>query len=388
MEETKKFSEYTIDELNKYRLEHESHFDFVSYLYPNRNFENLELTSAKQRREFFKFMSCYSSNNFSYENRLLQFGIIKRRSHSPIISSMKEWNKIGATIKYPQHAIPFEIKSKVTSYWDRTTSYFLKDTWDKDEIEARERAVKEGKMGKTTQNIYKQIPFLFSASETNLSEQAKKKLLEVYNQYNTSEENKFVFKKELELCEKLGINIKMKDKDLSIEKQIVKVTEDLGSWLFHRHPETNIDVEFKSTGNKDIDKFSVEYALKSEDREIQKELFTRLTLEGLGVDSENVKRTNIFKNSIDNKYAKKVLNSHFTVVHQKAIEISKIILNDQLTKENIQTLNDFMPDRVYKNGYDSYVIPNVKVEETRLDIIHSFSKQQTKDISKVEKVME
>lgn len=388
MEATTKYSDFTVDELKNYRLEHESYYDFISYLYPKQNYEKMDLTSAKQRREFFKFMSCYNSNIFSYENRLLQFGIIKRRGHNPIISSMKEWNKIGATIEYPRQVISYEIKSQVTSYWDRTTNYYLKDTWDKDEIENREQGVKDGKIGKTTQNIYKQIPFLFSASSTNLSEQAKKKLLEVYNQYNSPDENKAVLKKELELCNKLGINIKLKEKSLSIEKQIVYVTEELGSWLFHRHPETNVDVEYQSTGNKDIDKFNLEYALKSDDREIQKDLFTRLTLEGLGIDSENVKRTNVFKNSVDDKYAKRVLNSHLTVVHQKAAEISKMILNNQLTNENIQNLKDFMPDRVYQNGWDSYVILNDKIKETKLEMIHSFSKQQSNNGMKANKVME
>lgn len=388
MEENKNYSDFTVEELNNYRLEYESHYDFISYLHTKSNFEKIDLTSAKQRREFFKFMSCYNSNNFSYENRLLQFGIIKSRYHSPIISSMKEWNKIGVTVKNLKYAIPFEIKSKVNSYWDRANNYYLKDTWDKEEIEAREQAVKDGKMGKTTQNIYKPIPFLFSASQTNLSDQAKKKLLEVYNQYNTLEENKIVLKKELELCEKLGFKVEFNEKNLSVEKQIVAATEALGSWLFHRHPETNVDLEYKPTSNKTLDKYNVEFALNLEERLKQRELFTRLTLEGLGVDSENVKKTSIFKNSMDDKHAKKVLNSHFAVVHQKAIEVSKMIINDQITKENIKTLQDFMPDRVYQTNYDSYVISNEKIEETKLDIIHSFTNQQTKDVAKEEKVME
>lgn len=333
---------------------------------------DIQFDVAKERQEFFKFISGFKSINYSYRNCLILQAQAKALGYAPVFASMKEWNKQKTSIQKGSSGLYLCTPQTLNFYFEKNedgTQTRLPMTWDKDEIKVREQAVKDGKMTKTTRLQFKFIPSIFSITQTNMKEEDKVKYLQQYNAHNTSEENKAVLKKELELCEKLGFKVEKHngqsaigwvayndkvislDENMPVDAQISVLTHELGHYLFHRFPEVNPNV---AKLNKDK-KYNKDYHLSHNDREIQAQLFSHIVLEGLGVDSESeysLRYINgyLFKGERNedlslNEVSKSALNAHLQIVHKEALEFTKVMEAEEITDMDIKNLQDFMPDR-------------------------------------------
>lgn len=348
---------------------------------------DIQFDVAQERQEFFKFLSGFKSANYSYRNCLILQAQAKEHDYAPVFASMKEWNKQKTSVKKGSNGLYLCTPQTFNIYFEKNedgTQSRLPVTFDKDEIKTREEAVKEGSLTKTSRMTFKFIPTIFSITQTNMKEEDKVKYLQQYNSHNTSEQNKAVLKKELELCEKLGFKVQKHsgqsaigwlsynsdvislDENLPVDAQISTLTHELGHYFFHRFPEINPMV----AQNKKDKKYDKTYHLSHNDREIQAQLFSHIVLEGMGVDSESeysLRYINgyLFKGEKNedlslNDVSKSTLNAHLQIVHKHALEFTKVMEAETITDMDIKNLQDFMPDRYIwdKNSQRASVVLN------------------------------
>lgn len=342
--------------------------------------ETINFKDLDECQEFFKFMSCHNSNTYSYRNRMIQFAQIKENNYIPVVASMKEWNKKHVVVMTRDiNPIVLEITSKQDTYYNSEpfNPVPLKNTWDKEEIQARDDMVRKGKLLKHSHINYDYIPCLYSASQTYLSNFSKDKLVDDFYNAGVNVVNlEKHFKKTKELLKKL----KEFEKDTNYEinnnnfffKSLFDYSNEICNCLFHRHPEINGEVnnenrpyyfDFALKTAAELEESKKKFILSDEQQLIQRELFTRLFLEGIGMETK-------YLGDIEGNFTVRLkdipedmLNAHLQIVHKQAVEVSKMIVNDQINEKNLEKLKNFMPDRYYLNDYNqSIVIPNEQIK--------------------------
>lgn len=331
--------------------------------------DSIQFDIAKERQEFFKFISGFNSYNYSYRNCMLLKAQADARGLMPVFASLKEWNKQGTSIKPGQRALLLCTPQKYNVYYSQDENgnpMMLPFTWDKKEIAEREKLVKEGILTKAQKISFSYLPTIFSITQTKMQESEKVAYLQQYNSHNTSEQNLEILNKELALCEKLGIEVVERetgtaalgfidydynkivvDSSMPVDARISTLTHELGHYLFHRHPEINPKLNKSKTKNP--------YMLSHENREIQAQLFSHIVLEGLGVDSESqysLRYINgyLFKNEKNktmslSDVSASSLHAHLSIVHEQALNVTKLLKQEEISELEVKQLNDFMPDR-------------------------------------------
>lgn len=390
----KKLGQMTKEELNKLSAK-----DLANKMI--MQLDDIQFDVAKERQEFFKFISGFNSSRYSYRNCMILYAQACERVYMPVFASMKEWNKQNALIKSGENGLFICVPSKFNIYReirDDKADVFLPFAFDKNTIQEREKLVKEGKLIKEQRTTFKFIPTIFSITQTNMPEEEKVKLLQRYNAHNTSEENAEVLKKETELCEKLGINVNFTstnntslgfvnfvfneivvEKNMPVDAQISVLAHELGHYIFHRHA----DIRGIGVGNK-------LYNLSHNNREIQAQLFSHIVLEGLGVDSENefsLKYINsyLFKNDNNDVMSlsdvgKSSLHAHLSIVHDQALNIVDLLTKESINELDIKKLLDFRPDRYYfnKETKEAVVIPYEKYLKEKEELLNKNGKTKLK----------
>ena len=360
-------NEKTLGELTKEELKKLSSTELAEKM--TEQLESIQFDVASERQEFFKFLSGFNSYNYSYRNCMLLRAQAEERGLMPVFASMKEWNKKHTSIKSGQRALLLCTPQKYNVYFGKNEdgqTMLLPFTFDKNEIEEREKLVKEGILTKSQRVTFNYLPTIFSITQTNMQEGEKVKYLQQYNSHNTSEQNLTILNKEMELCNKLGIQVAERetgnaalgfldygyntiviDENMPVDAKISTLTHELGHYLFHRHPEINPKLNKSKEKNP--------YLLSHENREIQAQLFSHIVLEGLGVDSESqysLRYINgyLFKNEKNqtmslSEVSSSTLHAHLSIVHEQALNVTKLLKQEEISELEIKILNDFMPDR-------------------------------------------
>ncbi len=332
----------------------------------------VRLESQKERQEFFKYISGFRSSNYSLRNTLLLKAQADFLDCTPVFASMKEWNHQKTSIKPGEHAMLICMPQKFKVYFEKEedgTLTKLAYTFDKKELEIRQKRVQNGELIEKEGTSYFYKPCIFSIDQTRMLEQDKIKYLQRYNAYNTSTENEKLLENAKRIINGLGIGIQYSDThaalgfitaskwdtivlhdDMPVDAQLSCLTHEFGHWLLHRHPDINPD------GYKNIRDEQHPYALMRHDMEIQAQLFSHIVLEGLGVDSESEYSAKYISTYLANDEktkkaieltdcAKDVLYAHLNIVYDVAKTVTKSIAQEAITEQEIEHLKSFMPDR-------------------------------------------
>lgn len=354
-----------LGELNKVELSKLSSKELAEKM--TQALDDIQFDVAKERQEYFKFISGFKSSGYTYRNSMLLLAQAKHQRLTPVFAAMKEWNKKGTSIKAGSHALLLCTPSKYNMYFEHDKNGALVKmpyTFDAKEIAQRDKLVKQGYLEKKEGISFKFLPTIFSIDQTNMQEQDKVKYLQQYNAYNTSEENIELLNKGLKMCDKLGIKVVMNENtgsalgflrynydelhlraEMPVDAKISVLTHELGHYFFHRHPEINPMLSHKRN----------EYQLEHKDREIQAQLFSHIALEGMGVDSESEYSLRYINGYLFadeeghdmnlSSVQKSSLNAHLSIVHPQAITFVNMMKQEEITEMDVKKLKDFMPDR-------------------------------------------
>lgn len=355
----------SLGELNKVELSKLSSKELAEKM--TQALDDIQFDVAKERQEYFKFISGFKSSGYTYRNSMLLLAQAKHQRLTPVFAAMKEWNKKGTSIKAGSHALLLCTPSKYNMYFEHDKNGALVKmpyTFDAKEIAQRDKLVKQGYLEKKEGISFKFLPTIFSIDQTNMQEQDKVKYLQQYNAYNTSEENIELLNKGLKMCDKLGIKVVMNENtgsalgflrynydelhlraEMPVDAKISVLTHELGHYFFHRHPEINPMLSHKRN----------EYQLEHKDREIQAQLFSHIALEGMGVDSESEYSLRYINGYLFadeeghdmnlSSVQKSSLNAHLSIVHPQAITFVNMMKQEEITEMDVKKLKDFMPDR-------------------------------------------
>lgn len=258
----------------------------------------VDLSSAKDRQEFLRFVAGFKSSAYSLNNSIMLYKQAQEKVLLPVFGSFNEWKeKHNVSVQRGSSAMVICMPHEYEFYsWQEknvdglaTTKFARKSLLSKDKQQEYEKNVGAGTMTKGKRLEFFFNPCIFSLTQTTMPEADRIVYLQRYNAYNTSTENVALYKKLSFVAKELGLAIEEKpidnealgwiqldtDKvtiksDLPIDSKCAVATQEIGHYLLHRHNNT----------------LPKEHRLSKAEKEIQAELFSHLIMENVGIDSE------------------------------------------------------------------------------------------------------
>lgn len=324
--------------------------------------EKVDMDSSEDRIKFFKFMSGFNNSHYTVRNKILLFAQCMARDYIPVCGSFNEWKERNVFVNKGEQGLSICVPYKYNMYTQKINqdgvefNVRLPFPITQQEVTDYDEAVKEGKYQKHELTGFRYSNTIFSLNQTNMKEEERLKYIQRYNGHNTSEENADIYKRLKVIVGELGITLREEESnkeylgyvskndkkeifvklDMPLDAKISVITHELGHFLM-RHT------------NKD---FPDQYSLGKGDREIQAQLVSHLVCEGVGVDTENESSIKYLNSYLgDNRYmgklediSKEKLFCHLQLVSGISNDLKMAITSDELTKEQIKILQNFVPD--------------------------------------------
>lgn len=360
--------------------------------------EKFDLDIVEDRIKFFKFMSGFNNSHYTMRNRMLLLAQCNARSYIPVCGSFKEWKDRKVFVNKGETGLAICVPYKFYNYTQKIDDDGVPFTIrlpfpvTQEEVDDYEAGVKEGKYEKHELTGFRYSNTIFALNQTNMKEEERLKYIQRYNGHNTSEENAEIYKRLKVIVGELGITIHEEESnkeylgyvtrnggkdlfvklDMPMDAKISVITHELGHFLM-RHADAN---------------YPDQHELGKSDREIQAQLVSHLVCEGIGVDSENESSINYLNSYLgENRYmgklediSKEKLYCHLQLVGDLCTELKNAILSDELTKQQIKDLKDFVPD--------IYQIDDETGKPTVINRKEYMKKMQETELKEVNKALE
>ena len=326
------------------------------------NYWNLK--SVESRKEFYKYLSNFNSNNYSYRNKLLLHTQANNNLFLPVFGSFNEWKEQGTFIKAGQKGLIILIPSEKTVYYEKLENGDIKKlpaTHNSKELARYDKMVKEGKAEKLAIQYFNLTPKIFSLSQTSMKEQDRIAYLQRYNATNTSEQNKIYFDRLVNLYEKLGIKYQEVDAPSQDESLGKIITFNGNSHLLQINSDLTIDAKI-TTGLHELGHYMLHHKqgllpeqknISTDSKEIQAQLFSHITAAGIGIDAEQSYSSNYLFNYLKSEAKsdgeeltdidRNHLLAHLQVVEPAIKIVSQALTMESPTSEVINGIKNFQP---------------------------------------------